>query len=704
MSIVKNLITIGALFCVLWPSSLVFAQQTQQAYTGDFPIALDATTARDFNQHPLGLAHCKEGLPVRIKWDATALSYSSVPNMRVFLRADTDCKNAILNSSTQIGSYLYNGLLSGTGSLETTPGAKQGFFPQYAPDAAQLSTQNIIQFTNFVRLKADEKAPPSACEQEKPKTAYALCIAIDNPNGSVSSAGGSSASTPYVSTFYFYIDTQPPKAPVQVSATAGDESAEVKFESSDNDIAFFNIRAENIADSNNIITKQVQGTLKSYKLTGLTNGQTYKISVSAQDFADNIGPENVILDNITATDQCDFWECYRGQEKGGFCFISTAAYGSYDHQFVRVFRAFRDSILFKFKPGISLSIWYYEHGADMALAMQATPWSKPIAALLLMIPYLGIYPSMRLAPGGFLVFVLAYVCLLSVVYICIVRRLFYFNIKKSIRKILPITAGVFIYTFLPTWAYGQAQADYKSLYQSKERFEKPRPRIGLHLNFGTYRPHIDSDPQAQGVYALYFGNSSAAMTGAGRKLRAEGTLDVYLYRKIGLLGISGSFGFWQASARTLTCGTGCTIDSSTDATKLKQGTDQTRFLMFPLALSLVYKFDYLFERYKVPLIPYARFGLDCYFWRIDGAGHLAYKTGVNGQKNYAHGATFGIHLNPGLAFKLDFLDRAGHLANIGFYGIYLNFEWILNKVNNFGSSRSWDLSDQSFLAGLSVDF
>jgi len=107
----------------------------------------------------------------------------------------------------------------------------------------------------------------------------------------------------------------------------------------------------------------------SYRITDLNNGITYEIRAVAIDAAGNMGLE--WSDAITGTPQevDDFWEAYKnngGKEDGGFCFIATAAYGSYSHEDVQLLRTFRDRILMKSSLGRKIITTYYKVSPPLA--------------------------------------------------------------------------------------------------------------------------------------------------------------------------------------------------------------------------------------------------------------------------------------------------------------------------------------------------
>jgi hypothetical protein len=121
--------------------------------------------------------------------------------------------------------------------------------------------------------------------------------------------------------------------------------------------------------------------------------------------------------------------------------------------------------------------------------------------------------------------------------------------------------------------------------------------------------------------------------------------------------------------------------------------DRTRLRIIPTSVALTYRFDLLSRRWSVPLAPYGRAALERYNWWVtNGAG-----------KSVESGATNGWSVTGGLALLLNFFDPT--LARefdeeSGVNDTYLFFEVTKSKVNDFGSSSSWDLSDEKLtLAG-----
>ncbi|HET8540567.1 MAG TPA: MXAN_2562 family outer membrane beta-barrel protein [Anaeromyxobacter sp.] len=208
----------------------------------------------------------------------------------------------------------------------------------------------------------------------------------------------------------------------------------------------------------------------------------------------------------------------------------------------------------------------------------------------------------------------------------------------------------------------------------------PSGRWGaVDVGMQRYRPNLDAEftasPPADRPYQKYFGTSDGWMLHLGFS-RA-------LFTKVGSLEIGVRSGWFQDSGTGFKEGT------------LEPSSETTRFRMIPTSLALSYRFDWATERYKIPFAPYARLALERYNWWItDGSGSTSEK-----------GATNGWSWTAGVAFLLDFLDPT--LArefdrDSGVNHTYLTFDVSKSYVDDFGSSTSWDLSneDLSFALGL----
>jgi hypothetical protein len=203
------------------------------------------------------------------------------------------------------------------------------------------------------------------------------------------------------------------------------------------------------------------------------------------------------------------------------------------------------------------------------------------------------------------------------------------------------------------------------------------PRWGsFQLKASGYRPSIDAEFKS-GTGATpfqdIFGTSQSAMLEAqlARSLLVApwGTFD---------LGVGG--GYYSRSGKGL-------------LPDLTPSGDTTTIRVIPLSISLTFRLDGFADLF--PLVPYVRASLLHYQWWVtNGTGGTASVVGGSS----GSGGTNGFGVGAGLAFLLDFLDPS--LAremdrDVGINHTYLFVEASKDKVKDFGSSRSWDLSNDS---------
>ncbi len=205
------------------------------------------------------------------------------------------------------------------------------------------------------------------------------------------------------------------------------------------------------------------------------------------------------------------------------------------------------------------------------------------------------------------------------------------------------------------------------------------PRWGsLDLGANNYRPDLDSEfPTSPGPWQEIFGTSRGWMFTLG--------ISRSIFTTAGSLDVGLRSGYFQKSGKGLREDT---LSPSGDSTTLK---------IIPTSLTLTYRFDLLADRWNIPFAPYARAALERYNWWVtDGSG-----------KSVKEGATNGWSVTGGLAFLLDFVDPtlARELdRDSGVNHTYLYFEATKSKVDDFGSSSSWNLSDDRLSLGAGLLF
>jgi hypothetical protein len=205
---------------------------------------------------------------------------------------------------------------------------------------------------------------------------------------------------------------------------------------------------------------------------------------------------------------------------------------------------------------------------------------------------------------------------------------------------------------------------------------EPSPRWGaFELSLSSYRPNIDAEFGGSGPFQAAFGGKHNVM------FRAE--LAKALFTGNGELDLGFGVGYWEKYGHGF------------NPPELGGGpsSDPTAMKVVPTRLSLTYRFDQLAEQFRwLPLAPYVRFSLERYNWWVNNGSGDTSKSGSRS----GYGATNGYSICGGLAFLLDSIDPG--LAreadrDTGINHTYLFVDFTKSYIKDFGSSTSWDLSD-----------
>lgn len=235
--------------------------------------------------------------------------------------------------------------------------------------------------------------------------------------------------------------------------------------------------------------------------------------------------------------------------------------------------------------------------------------------------------------------------------------------------------------------------------------------FAFELKFGPYTPSIDASSGlnngASPFRDLFTNQYAKTPQNVSPSLLTTLEFDVQFWHKFGSLAVAASVGFYRKTTHSFqyadTSGTmPCTFGSCT------RSGDTTALNIVPVALMLVYRFDVLALRYKVPLVPYAKAGLAYSAWFIQsGSGGIPSIPKPGGGTYDGYGGTFGFVLQPGLALLLDIIDPGTARAmdaEIGINHTYLFCELNYSNINGFGQKDRLNLSDTTLNAGLAFEF
>jgi hypothetical protein len=238
----------------------------------------------------------------------------------------------------------------------------------------------------------------------------------------------------------------------------------------------------------------------------------------------------------------------------------------------------------------------------------------------------------------------------------------------------------------------------------KTKFKRSgsRQRFAVEVKLGPYIPDVDRNYSGpgRGPYATVFGKTGSDGNATGDpKAAVMGSVGfewqfIYLAGPMGL-GFQTSFVRDKADAL---------LANPAPGENVRSAADNTTFSVLPLALQLVYRFEYLADRFRVPLVPYAKAGLAYgFWWSKDGSGKIA----RNSKGDKGSGGTIGWQLNFGGMLRLDFIERATARSldqQTGINHTYLFGEYQVSRIDGFGSKKSISIGDNTWFAGFAFEF
>jgi len=219
--------------------------------------------------------------------------------------------------------------------------------------------------------------------------------------------------------------------------------------------------------------------------------------------------------------------------------------------------------------------------------------------------------------------------------------------------------------------------------------------FAFEFKLGPHRPLIDREFPGVGDAGL---DPYYRTFGPSFMLMGEVEVDYQFWRpfNVGSLAIGLAVGYAEKFGAAL------------DALTLKPVTESTGLRIFPIKLLAVYRFDFLAQRFNIPLVPYIKGGLVAEPWWIVKGNQTEIFNG-----RLALSSRWGVAAVVGLAIQIDFLDprlARDFDTSAGVNHTYLFAEWSMTEVNNFGQKDEngkpigLDLSSRNVFFGIAVEF
>ena len=214
--------------------------------------------------------------------------------------------------------------------------------------------------------------------------------------------------------------------------------------------------------------------------------------------------------------------------------------------------------------------------------------------------------------------------------------------------------------------------------------------MAMEFHIGPYSPDIDSG-LSNGA------TPQQTVFGTSTHLLYQLEVDYDLLKSFGTLAVGAGIGYFHETAKAF-------VGTPDGVSTGVRSADETSLRLIPTFLLAVYRMDVLAERWNVPLVPYAKAGLNYTFWKVtDGNGDVATLT----QGGRGAGGTAGWQASAGLAFQLDILDPASMReldSESGLNHMYAFCEYAHVDASGLGVSSRLHVGDNTWSAGLLLEF
>jgi len=212
----------------------------------------------------------------------------------------------------------------------------------------------------------------------------------------------------------------------------------------------------------------------------------------------------------------------------------------------------------------------------------------------------------------------------------------------------------------------------------------PEPPIGfiVELKMGTLIPRVGDEPGlSSNPYDTIFGNKSMLYGG--------GEFGFIAWHGYGAVSVGFAAGYAEKYAPAIL------------VNNQQPSSEKTALIIFPLRLPVGYRFDVLWTRYGIPVVPYVKAALLMTPWRVTKGGQTEVANGLSGS-----GTKWGYGFTGGVAFVLNVLSpqmAKDMETDTGIRRTFIFAEYNYDKLDDFGKV-GLNLSARYFTFGLGFEF
>jgi len=212
----------------------------------------------------------------------------------------------------------------------------------------------------------------------------------------------------------------------------------------------------------------------------------------------------------------------------------------------------------------------------------------------------------------------------------------------------------------------------------------PEPPIGfiVELKMGTLIPRVGDEPGlSSNPYDTIFGNKSMLYGG--------GEFGFIAWHGYGAVSVGFAAGYAEKYAPAIL------------VNNQQPSSEKTALIIFPLRLPVGYRFDVLWTRYGIPVVPYVKAAMLMTPWRVTKGGQTEVANGLSGS-----GTKWGCGFTGGVAFVLNVLSpqmAKDMETDTGIRRTFIFAEYNYDKLDDFGKV-GLNLSARYFTFGLGFEF